>query len=216
MTDSTLSMKDCTVTQNKDESSNASGGMLIFSEGSTGIIDVDNCRFVDNGTTLFNGFDLIYIRSGTLRMKNSTIHSNCCRYGIFSEDGNTEVANSIFTDNTRGVFGGDGKATGSFTDCTFSGNTRYKENNTFYLDTSSRINFNTCDFGDATFNDRSRATFDGAAGVGSFFGEGSFTTILMLISLAISVASMSVTIVNNKKKAAPATANGADESDDEE
>ncbi len=212
MTDSTLSMKDCTIIKNNDESANVSGGMLILSEGSSSILDVDNCKFDDNGTTVFNGFDLLYIRSGTLRMKNSICNFNGCRYVIFNDDGHTEVTNSTFTDNTRGVFGGDGKATGSFTDCTFSGNTRYKEHNTFYLDTSSRINFNTCDFGDATFNDRSLASFDGVAGVGSIFGEGSLSMIVSFVALIASVAAIVVSVSSKKK----VTANGAEESDEEE
>ena len=215
MTDSTLSMKDCTIIKNNDESADVSGGMLILSEGSSSIIDMDNCKFDDNGTALFKGFDLIYIRSGTLRMKNSICNFNGCRYVIFSEDGNTEVTNSIFTDNTRGVFGGDGKATGSFTDCTFSGNTRNKEHNTFYLDTSSRINFNTCDFGDATFNDRSLAIIDGAVGAGSIFGEGSLTMIVALLALVASAVSIFL-IVDMKKKLVPATANNTEENEDEE
>ena len=215
MTDSTLSMKDCTIIKNNDESADVSGGMLILSEGSSSIIDMDNCKFDDNGTALFKGFDLIYIRSGTLRMKNSICNFNGCRYVIFSENGNTEVTNSIFTDNTRSVFGGDGKATGSFTDCTFSGNTRNKEHNTFYLDTSSRINFNTCDFGDATFNDRSLAIIDGAVGAGSIFGEGSFSMIVSLVALIVSGVSIFL-IVDMKKKLVPATAKNTEENEDEE
>ena len=203
MTDSTLSMKDCTLIKNNDESADVSGGMLILSEGSSSILDVDNCKFDDNGTAVFNGFDLIYIRSGTLRMKNSICNFNGCRYVIFNEDGNTEVTNSTFTDNTRGVFGGDGKAIGSFTDCTFSGNTVSKEYyHTFYLDTSSQINFNTCDFGDATFNDRSLAIIDGAVGAGSIFGEGSLTMIVAILALVASAVSIFL-IVDMKKKLVP-------------
>ena len=72
-----------------------------------------------------------------------------------------------------------------------------------------------CELGDTIFEDERYVDFGNDGGVGSIFGEGSFTTILLLISLVTSIASMGVTLVNNKKKAVPATVNGADESDNE-
>ena len=66
------------------------------------------------------------------------------------------------------------------------------------------------DFGDTTFNDKCKVS-----GVGSIFGEGSLTNIIVIISLVTSIISICLTL-NNKKKSVSATANNTAESEDKE
>ena len=72
---------------------------------------------------------------------------------------------------------------------------------------------NNCAIGDTNFEDKGKVE-----GVGSLFGEGSLTNILVIISLIASGVAIFLVVYYNKKKAAPVAANGATdtEADDEE
>ena len=81
-------------------------------------------------------------------------------------------------------------------------------------DENANITFVDCDFGEATFDNKSAATIENTAnGVGSLFGEGSLTNILVIISFVISVAAICLAIASHKKKAVLATANEAEKSE---
>jgi hypothetical protein len=77
------------------------------------------------------------------------------------------------------------------------------------------LNFENCDFGNSTFNDRSKATFDGAEGVGSIFGEGSLAMILGFLALIVSGVSIFL-VADTRKKLAFATANKTAETEAED
>ena len=70
---------------------------------------------------------------------------------------------------------------------------------------------------DTKFADKSMVMFSEKA-VGSIFGEGSLTNILVIISLIASGVAIFLVVYYNKKKAAPVAANGVaeTETDDEE
>ena len=84
-------------------------------------------------------------------------------------------------------------------------------------DENANITFVDCDFGEAIFDNKRAAKFENTAnGVGSIFGEGSLTNILVMISLIASGVSISLTLNYNKKKTVPATSNDEAKTENEE
>lgn len=213
---SKLVAENCTFRENGNRDAVSQGripsSVVCIDEGSMEFI---NCVFEDNGTSgINNGAEIVQLWGGTIKISNSVFRNNSCGSVIEVFSGTIEVSDTVFEGNTRRVFWREADDGSFLKNCTFSGNTIDKSYKTFEFGEDNKLNFENCDFGDSTFNDRARATFDGAAGVGSIFGEGSFTTVLLLISLVTSIASMGVTMANNKKKETSATVNSADESDE--
>jgi hypothetical protein len=106
-----------------------------------------------------------------------------------------------------------------FANCKFSTGSAYEEfkYDFQFKDEKAGIAFVDCDFGDTTFSDKNAVTFVGGTvsnGVGSIFGEGSLAMIVAILALVASGVSIFL-IVDMKKKLVPATANGADKSDNE-
>ena len=99
----------------------------------------------------------------------------------------------------------------TLTDCTLGNNKPVKKEFDAIVDTKGTLILMNCDLGDTTFEDKSMVI-----GVGSIFGEGSLTMIVALIALVASIASVSVCVALYKKKAVPATADNAAETNSEE
>ena len=104
----------------------------------------------------------------------------------------------------------------TFANCKFSAGSAYKEfkHDFQFKNKAEGITFVDCDFGNATFSDKNAVTFVGGTvsnGVGSIFGEGSLTNILVVISLVASGVCIFLTVYFNKKKVAPVAAAEADE-----
>jgi hypothetical protein len=183
---------------------------VISVEG--GSFDIRNCLFEDNGTKeISNGPDMINIQGGIVRVSNSIFRNNSSSRAIFCNSGILEVSDTVFEGNTRSVFCGEADKGSFFKNCTFSGNTIDKTFKTFRFDENNALNFENCDFGDSTFNDRSLATFDGKAGVGSIFGEGSLTMIFAIIALVASGVSIFLVVYYNKKKVVSVAVNSDEE-----
>jgi uncharacterized membrane protein len=74
--------------------------------------------------------------------------------------------------------------------------------------------------GDSTYKDKDEIEFinttRGRALAGSLFGEGSLVMIISILALVVSVVSICLTIAFSKKKTAPASADTAAESKDQE
>jgi hypothetical protein len=81
---------------------------------------------------------------------------------------------------------------------------------TFFFNTAdAALSFIDCELGDAVFNNKKAAQFidtDALNGTGSIFGEGMLAMIVALLALIASAVSICMTIVYNKKKTAPVTA----------
>ena len=107
----------------------------------------------------------------------------------------------------------------TFTDCKFSYNEpMLKLNSTFnFLLNNVNLKFVDCDFGGATFNKRSAATFVDSEPVASIFGEGSLTMIVAIIAILALIASAAsiFLIVDLKKKLVPAENNNSFNGEDE-
>ncbi len=205
--DSDLKMENCFVTKNGYKGGSEDflkAYSIIRVDGTSGVLDIINCKFEKNGTEgVATGPDLLEIYEGTVKMSDSFCKNNFCTNIIYSEDGVVEVTDSRFEGNIGSVFEGNGKTGSHFTGCAFSKNTSVEGYKTFNFGKGNLLAFNDCDFGDdTTFNDRSRATFDGVAGVGSIFGTGSLNTVVSLLALVVSLAAIGVSVASNKKKAA--------------
>ena len=215
-----VSMKGCTVTKNGcyDESQGyRTAKSVICLDGSSSVLDVTDCKFEDNGTESSPPSYLIqYESGGTVKIKDSAFNNNAAKNLIYTEKGVLEVTNSQFSANKGNIFTGVSAAGSHFTDCSFSDNVTSSTDRTFYLNEGCELAFNNCELGNSTFGHRDRATFDGKAGVGSIFGEGSLTMIVALLALIASAVSIFLTVYYNKKKAVPVTANNAEETEDEE
>ena len=154
-----------------------------------GICDltVENCQFIGNSTTVL--FDA-------------------------GARASLSVSNSNFTDNTSSVYYCRGSSSGvsSFSNCTFDRNrasVKYPYSFQF-ADNGNQPTFVDCNFGNSSFNDRSRATISDTSapnGAGSIFGEGSLPVIIAILALVTSVASIGISFALNKKKNASAAAN---------
>ena len=229
-TQSTVTMDGCEIVSNgvygKINTYNGHGSYstIHITGGST--LTIKNTILKENGSSDYRddvqpwqtGIDLSLIRvkdSSQLFLDGCTITENISTdYIIAAFNATTTVyaANTTITGNATSVFEGH---TAAFTNCTF-GNNAYGP--TFNITSSDQsVTFTNCELGDSSFNDRNRATFDGAAAVGSIFGEGSLAMIVSLVALIASAAAIVVN-VSSKKKAVPVSANGAadTETDDEE
>ena len=108
----------------------------------------------------------------------------------------------------------------TFANCKFGAGTTFKKYFQYdfeFEDEQSGITFVDCDFGRATFSDKNAVKFVGgtvSTGVGSIFGEGSFTMIVAITALIASAAAIFVSV--SSKKAVSATVNNAEETEDEE
>jgi hypothetical protein len=175
-----------------------------------------NCVFEDNGTTgINNGAEIVELWGGTIKISNSFFRNNMCGSVIECFSGVIEVSDTVFEGNSCSVCSREADEGSFFKNCTFSGNSIDSNYKTFNFDEDNALNFENCDFGDSTFNDRSYATFDGVSGTASIFGEGSLAMIVALLALIASAVSIFL-IVDMKKKLIPVTANGTKETETED
>ena len=216
--DSCVTMKNCYVANNGyaggPDKFNAAGTVIVIS-GTESVLDITDSKFENNGAERSNSNYLLKIEGGAVKVAGSEFLNNELRNVVFCEKGSLEFTDCLFKDNAGGVFIGAANVGSHFTNCTFSGNAVKRDANAFDFYEGNQLDFKTCDLGDSTYNDRSRATFDGSAGVGSIFGKGSFTTIVACVALIASVGAI-VANISSKKKAVPATPNNTAEAETEE
>jgi hypothetical protein len=127
------------------------------------------------------------------------------------------VSNTRFTDNNSSVYSEfyESSSPRSFVNCTFDRNAGFvKFPHTFEFDKAgNQPTFVDCEFGDSSFNDRSKANIidsDASRGkvlFGSILGDGSPAMIVSLASLVMSASAIGVCVVSNKKKS---SSEGAD------
>jgi hypothetical protein len=126
------------------------------------------------------------------------------------DDSEAEISGVTITDNASLVFSVDnGSEKVTLTECVLGNNNPTKYDVDVIVDTVGTLVMIDCTLGDTTFEDKQYVDFGKGAGEGSMIGEGSFTNILIIISMAGSVASICLTIGLYKKKTSLATA-GAD------
>ena len=199
---SKLVAENCVFKENGNRDAVSQGripnSVISIDEGSMEFI---NCVFEDNGVPESDdGGEIVELWGGTVKISNSVFRNNSCDSVIDCRSGILEVSDTVFEDNYIRVFWHKADAGSFFKNCTFSGNTIDKSYKTFDFDEDNALDFENCDFGDSTFNDRSRATFDGAAGAGSIIGGGSFAVIIAFIALLASAASFTANAASGRKR----------------
>ena len=100
----------------------------------------------------------------------------------------------------------------AFEGCSFDRNGIDPEKVTFDADRRLRISLTDCEIGNSTFGDNRFVNIVSSSDqVGSMVGEGSITTIVSILALAVSLAAITLAVVNKeKKRAAVATPNSSD------
>jgi hypothetical protein len=151
-------------------------------------------------------------------MDNCTFKNNSAAYMLCVGGEDFEVVNTRFLDNPANVFSGNAKNSSTFTNCEFNNNSgnQWKGYYSFnFVSTTSKVKFVNCSFGNSTYNDRSRATFeDDSKFSASIFGEGSLALIVASVALIASIASIIVNVTERKKKTVPVTATEQSEDDE--
>ena len=219
---STLNMDNCLIVDNglykKVGDVNYVGAYTIIDITTGSNVAIKNgTKFLNNGApeetqvnlTTKSYTSVIRSTASLLNIDTATFNNNNQTYLIDANATMLDVSKSDFTNNkSLTLFGNCANIyNNTFDSCRFSYSEPlsdvYKHNFNFNTN-NSYITFLDCDFGEATFNDRSRATFiDTNSPAGSIFGEGSITMIFALIALVASIASMGISIALYKKKAAP-------------
>lgn len=231
--DGTLIMEGCKVIGN---------GLTLTNDGTTcfaaySIIDISNgskvtiteTEFLENGyaqetyvsRNVLKYTSVISSKASYLTIEKCTFSDNNQVYLIESEATVFNAFDSDLSQNKSFAFYGNcaGGFNSAFTNCKFS----YNEpllglDDTFFFNVANAgLNFVDCDFGEATFNNKSAAQFaDTAASngsVASLFGEGSLAIIFSILAIAASAAAIWI-YVSKKKTAVPPTENN--EKTDEE
>ena len=222
--ESVLVVENCTFKGNGNKNLVYQGvspdSVICIDEGSMEFI---NCVFEEGGTPdTTSGPRVLEMWGGTVKITDSVFRNNICDSVIWSFEGILQISDSTFEGHTRRIFLGELDDGSYFKNCNFSKNTTSEDYKTFEFDNGNQLTFENCEFGDATFNDTSRATFvnNTANGkslrVGSIFGEGSLTMIVALLALIASGVAIFLVVYYNKKKAVPVASNNAAEAVDEE
>ena len=220
---SDVTLENCSFFHNGYRNLNLSNKILSPSSIITideGTLTFNNCLFENNGTEgLFNGPDVISMFGGTVKINKSIFLNNQSTRAIFCKSGTVEVTETTFEGNTGNVFNGTADEGSFFKNCTFTNNSE-EDYWTFSFGEDNKLTFEDCEIDDdATYNDKSRATFitnGRAKAAGSIFGEGSLSMIVAILAFASSAVSIFLTVYYNKKKAVPVAANNATEAEDEE
>ena len=205
---STVTLNDCVVSGNINAESDCYAESVIGAEDSTLIIN--NTDFTDNGKVSGTDdidycslFDLVDCK---LTMNGGKITGNNADKIFYLDDTQADIKGVTVTGNASIALDVDNSsAKVTLTDCVLGNNEPVKEEVDVIVDTAGTLVFTNCELGDTTFEDKSMI-----AGVGSIFGEGSLTNILVIVSLVASGVSIFL-IADLKKKLVPATAKTNDE-----
>ena len=157
-------------------------GTMLMNIGDCNLT-IEGCQFADNRATILINADA-----------SSTV----------------KVSDTSFTNNYSTVYRGavENSATSTFVNCTFDKNAGFvKFPHTFEFDKAgNQPTFVDCEFGDSSFNDRSKANIidsDASRGkvlFGSILGDGSPAMIVSLVALVMSASAIGVCVASSKKK----------------
>jgi hypothetical protein len=222
--DSVVTMNNCTVVDNGtfNETIGTVGSISLISIEGDSSVEIKNTEFRGNGYSESDHDSvntLIYVTNTShFLIDNCTFKNNSAEYILSALDDNFDVVNTRFLDNSANVFYGYADDSITFTDCEFNNNSgnQWTGYYSFYFSSrNSKVKFVNCSFGNSTYNDRSRATFeDDSKFPASLFGEGSLAMIVAFVALIASIASIIVNVTERKKKTVPVTATEQSEDDE--
>jgi hypothetical protein len=224
--DSVVTMNNCKVVDNgtyNETIGNKGSISLIVIEGDSSV-EIKNTEFTGNGYASSNHSSyyvntLIDVENTShFLIDNCTFKHNSAAYMLYVWGEDFEVVNTRFLDNPANVFYGNAENSSTFTNCEFNNNSgnQWKGYYSFnFVSRNSKVKFVNCSFGNSTYNDRSRATFeDDSKFPASLFGEGSLAMIVAFVALIASIASIIVNVTARKKKTVPVTATEQSEDDE--
>jgi hypothetical protein len=186
-------------------------------------VTITKTTFINNGspdgTGLGNSVLFEFDTDSHLEMDECVIKNNAPVYlfdvsGTGRETCSFYVKNTTITDNASAVIGEDMYISGCFENCTFNNN-EYPNKTIEDFSPISDLVLRNCSMGDSSYDDYrlENIEFQDADGkviaTGSIFGEGSLTMIVAILALALSAASMGVTL-SMKKSLVPVAANQAE------
>ena len=185
-------------------------------------ITVTNSNFENNASKPTSEYDYAYLfklEDSSMTMEGGKLTGNNSTLLFYTDESEATIKGVSITGNASAVIGvyNDTKKV-NMSQCTLENNTPADDAAEIRVAERGTLIMTDCTFDkDTKFADKSMVMFSEKA-VGSIFGEGSLTNILVIISLIASGVSIFLTVYYNKKKTAPAAANGATdtETDDEE
>ena len=149
-------------------------------------------------------------------MTGGTITGNHADKIFYLDDTQADITGVTITGNASIILDVDNdSAKVTLTECTLGNNDPVKKDVDVIVDIKGTLILSDCELGDTTFENKKRIDFGNSAGVGSIFGEGSLSMIVAIPALVASAVAIFL-VLDMKKKAVPATVNGANKSDDEE
>ena len=185
-------------------------------------ITVTNSNFENNASKPTSEYDYAYLfklEDSSMTMEGGKLTGNNSTLLFYTDESEATIKGVSITGNASAVIGvyNDTKKV-NMSQCTLENNTPADDAAEIRVAERGTLIMTDCTFDkDTKFADKSMVMFSEKA-VGSIFGEGSLTNILVIISLIASGVSIFLTVYYNKKKVAPVAANGATETetDDEE
>ena len=185
-------------------------------------ITVTNSNFENNASKPTSEYDYAYLfklEDSSMTMEGGKLTGNNSTLLFYTDESEATIKGVSIIGNASAVIGvyNDTKKV-NMSQCTLENNTPADDAAEIRVAERGTLIMTDCTFDkDTKFADKSMVMFSEKA-VGSIFGEGSLTNILVIISLIASGVSIFLTVYYNKKKTAPAAANGATdtETDDEE
>ena len=208
-TNSTVMMDKCLVSNNGLNGDDAESIIAAFNSD----FIITNTDFTGNGIySKYIKAPLFHFENSSLDLEGGKITGNTARTLFFFEDSDAEIKNVTVTDNDSVVMCVENHSKKvNMINCTLGNNSPVDNESEIQVKTQNTLTMTDCTLGDTTFENKGMVD-----GVGSIFGEGSLTTIFVIIALIDSVVSICMIVLYKKKNAVPATANNATEDEDEE
>ena len=185
-------------------------------------ITVTNSNFENNASKPTSEYDYAYLfklEDSSMTMEGGKLTGNNSTLLFYTDESEATIKGVSITGNASAVIGvyNDTKKV-NMSQCTLENNTPADDAAEIRVAERGTLIMTDCTIDkDTKFADKSMVMFS-EKGVGSIFGEGSLTNILVIISLIASGVAIFLVVYYSKKKAAPVAANGVaeTETDDEE
>ena len=182
-------------------------------------ITVTNSNFENNASKPTSEYDYAYLfklEDSSMTMEGGKFTGNNSTLLFYTDESEATIKGVSITGNASAVIGvyNDTKKV-NMSQCTLENNTPADDAAEIRVAERGTLIMTDCTFDkDTKFADKSMVMFSEKA-VGSIFGEGSLTNILVIISLIASGVSIFLTVYYNKKKAAPVAADNKEAEDEE-
>ena len=215
-TGSSVTMDKCVVSNNSSTKECMAQSIIAASDSKFVITNTD---FIGNAEIDERYCDsyLLELNDSILTMEGGKITGNKANELFNITDSEADIKGVSITDNASVVIYVDNdREKVNMIQCTLNNNTPTDNAADIQVETKGTLTMTDCEIGDTTFNNKDFVILNGSNFSASIFGEGSLSMIIAILSLIASGVAIFLVVYFNKKKAVPATANNAAESNDEE